>query len=633
MRVRGAWNNTELVCETHLVDLTLSNREGHLFTISARSVDELNLPTQNTNVVNCKKFEHLTKLQDRLCSGQLKPEILIGQDNYHLLVPLEVVTGTPQEPCATRTPLGWCLHGKAPAQVAHSSHVTMFIANNSYEDSRLLQEIHEEVQRSFTFDSLGVGTKPRPNYDEERALELLERTSTLVNGRWHVGLPWKDENCKMPDSFPYALSRLKAVERKMEKCSQYAERYRDRVQHLFHNDYAQVLTNTEVTDRTWYLSHFGVDNPNKKKLRLVYDAAAKTNGVSLNDYLLKGPDLLKSLFGIMLRFREHRIAVTGDIKDMFLRIKIRNEDQNALRFLYRSNPNEPVKTYVMTSLIFGANCSPFIAQHIKNKNAQRFESTYPAACEAIYNNHYMDDYIHSLPNEKIAIQSIREIKMIHQQGGFEVRNWTCNSKQVLETIPKEDLGEAAVRFNIGEQYGSERTLGLIWYPHEDALGFDVSFKKIPENLINGTQRPTKRDMLRVVMSIFDVYGFLAPFTINGKIILQECWQRNIEWDDTIPDTIYDKWCKWIKCLKELNNIRLPRYYHEAAAKGASESVTEPVVSQTNTPPLCAAPAPPAPGQFTSQLMTDASYTNLELHVFCDASLQNNVHSCLLALEK
>lgn len=274
--MRGAWDNTELVCDTYLMDITLSNKHGHMFTISAQSVNELKLPNQNTNLVNCDKFTHLQKLKNNLCYEQLKPEMLIGQDNYHLLLPLEVVTGRPQEPCATRTPLGWCLHGRAPACVTSSTHAlqsTLFIGDDDVSDdvsnnNQLLRDLHEEVRRSFAFESMSFGSKPRENHNEVRAVEHLDRTSTLVDGRWYVGLPWKDEHCIMPDSFPHALSRLKAVERKMKKCDAYRDRYCDRIQHLFDNDYAQELNNTDVTNKTWYLPHFGVDNPNKKRLRI-----------------------------------------------------------------------------------------------------------------------------------------------------------------------------------------------------------------------------------------------------------------------------------------------------------------------------------------------------------------------------
>lgn len=617
LRVRGAWDNNELVCDTQLIDLSISNNVGTMFTVGVRSVNNLNLPKQNLSIVNCDVYPHLEKIKSDLNNRLLKPEILIGQDHYHLIVPLEVIMGRPCEPCATRTPLGWCVHGMVSTLASSSRaapHSTMFITNTTEDDlnsqnNRILQEIHDDLRRFFSIDSMGVAAKIRQNSEDVRAQEHLERTSELIDGQWYVGLPWKDERCVTVDSYPTALTRLQGVEQKMKKDEKYAQRYKERIQHLFDNDYAKLLEDISITPKTWYLPHFGVDNPNKKKLRLVYDAAAKTKGSSLNDYLLVGPDLLMSLMGIMLRFRENKIAITGDIRDMYLRVKIKSDDQHAFRFLYRTGPNEPVRTYIMTSLIFGANCSPFIAQFIKNKNAKRFESSMPAATNAIYIQHYMDDYIDSLPSEQEAEQLIRDVTYIHKQGNFEICNWNCNREKLINDKPKGTLCTNEVRFKVDQQYKGERTLGLLWKPAEDTLGFDVSLKKIPENISNGKQRPTKRDILRVVMSIFDVYGFLSPFTINGKIILQESWQLKIDWDEPVPEIIYKKWIKWISQLKSMNEVRLPRYYQAAAS--ASETTSESISNE----PCGGAPAP-AP----SKPVIDC-YTNLQLHIFCDASLK------------
>lgn len=67
--------------------------------------------------------------------------------------------------------------------------------------------------------------------------------------------------------------------------------------------YIRPLTPEETKKqgpRTWYLPVFAVTNPNKpEKVRLVWDAAAKVNGTSLNDELLKGPDLLSPLYDVL----------------------------------------------------------------------------------------------------------------------------------------------------------------------------------------------------------------------------------------------------------------------------------------------------------------------------------------------
>ena len=70
-------------------------------------------------------------------------------------------------------------------------------------------------------------------------------------------------------------------------------------------------------------------NPHKpRKVRRVSDATAKYQGSSLNDHLLPGPDLLNSLGGILMRFRQELIALSADIEGMFKQVAIPEEDQS-----------------------------------------------------------------------------------------------------------------------------------------------------------------------------------------------------------------------------------------------------------------------------------------------------------------
>ena len=69
---------------------------------------------------------------------------------------------------------------------------------------------------------------------------------------------------------------------------------------------------------------------------------------------MKGPDLLNSLFGVTLRFRENEVAVTRDISIMYHRILIPEHDQRVRRYLWRNmETNREPDVYVKKVLTFG----------------------------------------------------------------------------------------------------------------------------------------------------------------------------------------------------------------------------------------------------------------------------------------
>ena len=93
--------------------------------------------------------------------------------------------------------------------------------------------------------------------------------------------------------------------------------------------------NLNSSDKTWYLPYHPVFYPQKSgKVQVVFDAAAKYKGKSLNKELFTATDLLNSLVGVLLRFQDHKIALVGDLEAMFSQVRVKPSDRDALRFLW-----------------------------------------------------------------------------------------------------------------------------------------------------------------------------------------------------------------------------------------------------------------------------------------------------------
>lgn len=82
------------------------------------------------------------------------------------------------------------------------------------------------------------------------------------------------------------------------------------------------------------------------------------------------------------------------------------------------------------------------------------------------------------------------------------------------------LGDAA---NQGQEVSLSNStiLGLLWNTLDDTLTFRFNTRAFRDTLMDGTGPLTKREMLIVVMSIFDPLGLVAYLLVEAKIILRE----------------------------------------------------------------------------------------------------------------
>ncbi|XP_075167668.1 uncharacterized protein LOC142239784 [Haematobia irritans] len=171
---------------------------------------------------------------------------------------------------------------------------------------------------------------------DQKAIYFLNKSIRKIEDRFECGLIWKEDFSEFPKTFCMAYKRLLTTERKMKADADFSKRYCEKIEEYIAKDYVRKLENSEAnltTPNTFYLPHFGVINPNKPGIRIVFDAAAKIHGMSFNDALVTGPDLNKPLLETLMKFREAKVAVVGDIKEMFLQIKIPKEDEQSQRLL------------------------------------------------------------------------------------------------------------------------------------------------------------------------------------------------------------------------------------------------------------------------------------------------------------
>ena len=78
-----------------------------------------------------------------------------------------------------------------------------------------------------------------------------------------------------------------------------------------------------------------------------------------------------------------------------------------------------------------------------------------------------------------------------------------------------------------------KTLGLLWLPKGDQF----CIKANPSSQIPST----KRKVTSEVGGIFDPLGQMAAVTVTAKIIIQQLWKVNLDWDASIPHHLLEQW--------------------------------------------------------------------------------------------
>lgn len=172
----------------------------------------------------------------------------------------------------------------------------------------------------------------------------------------------------------------------------------------------------------------------------------------------------------------------------------------------------------------------------------------------------MDDYLDSFDTLGEAEECINDVAAIQNEAGFEVRNWMSNDQRLIKSLNKSREEKQNIDLLKGEGL-SEKTLGLEWNPKKDCLTFGFDSKNIPANVLHGHQRLTKREMLRIIMSIFDPLGIILPFVIRSKILLQDVWRSGITWDEPLKNSDFIQWKGWVTNLSQMENYQIPRAFN------------------------------------------------------------------------
>lgn len=501
-------------------------------------------------------------------------DILIGASVFYDLLKTGQISLGKNKPTLQETTLGWILAGNMPFSKRSrecNSTFTHLITNQflptSEEKLEAVVSNFWQLERVVPKSSLSLFSKTE-QFCEVNFIRSIRNDET---GRYVVSIPFNAKLSQLGDSRDRALNRFLAIERKLTKDPVLYREYSNFIQEyvsLGHmtklstsseSEYNNVVIKSMEADillsdvPPFYLPHHAVLKSSSltTKIRIVFDASAKSDsGISLNDTQIVGPVIQNDLFSILLQFRKHKIALTGDIEKAYRQILIEPSLRKLQRIMWRDNPCEPIDTYNLNTVTYGTASASYLTTRCLKHLADSISSTFPKSSAILQNCFYVDDLLTGGDSVEEVLKIKSELTAVLAEVGFPIRKFLSNNIDVLSTPSNTNTFLFTVP--IGERENA-KTLGVSWNSVSDTFQYHFDLK-IPNKLF------TKRALLAIVSQIFDPLGILQPIIIQGKLLIQKLWQRKLGWDDSLPWDLHDEWNEFYSQLSFLNSFKVPRCF-------------------------------------------------------------------------
>ncbi|KAJ8385750.1 hypothetical protein AAFF_G00182680 [Aldrovandia affinis] len=310
--------------------------------------------------------------------------------------------------------------------------------------------------------------------EDRRFMDLATSSAVLKNRHYHLPLPFRDKDVVMPNNHEMAVQRTVNLARRFKKDSAYAAEYKAFMDNVLAKGYAERVPQEQLhrnDGHVWHIPHHGVYHKRKNKLRVVFDCSSSYRGRSLNAELLQGPDLASSLLGVLLRFRQERIAIMADIEVMYYQVQVHEDHRDFLRFLWwpGGDTTKPLEAYRMNVHLFGAVSSPSVANFALKQTAYDNTDKYSMeVLDTIKHGFYVDHCLKSVTSARQAVNLIKDLRDACSQGGFTLTKWVSNSQEVLRTVPENHRAALVQQLDLDrEKTPLERVLGIQWNIQRD----------------------------------------------------------------------------------------------------------------------------------------------------------------------
>ena len=333
------------VYNTVLYEITLTDKDSNAHVLQAYQKESIcKIPLVQVDEI-ASSFPSVNQTKITIESGEI--DLMIGMDHGELH-PIRVDSNDGLLLYESQFGSGYVVAGthRKGHDISGFNQIARYHSHAQLSNVRVAHCMHcaNPAVDFFTAEGFGVSIPPRcPSCSackrcsfevqqisrQDRNTIAKVRHNLVLDPRtrkWTTPYPYKCDPKILKENRDQAIECLNRTENRLERNLNHAKNYCGQF-----NDFVNRGVLSEVSDEERktspgpqrYVIHSEVLKPDSAStpIRLVINSSKKYEGLSWNDVLEKGPNALKDIYGIQLRFRTHPYALVCDIQKMYQSVR------------------------------------------------------------------------------------------------------------------------------------------------------------------------------------------------------------------------------------------------------------------------------------------------------------------------
>ena len=477
----------------------------------------------------------------------LKIDVLIGMDH---LADLGITEVERDEKLSVRnTILGVFLEGYSrksnkDGEIIGRTTLTTSVENGQTADydidfdwdkaQELLENYFEQSDFSAAEDQQNSNDEILQNFMKE--CKLID---TPEGPAYEVPILWKSDQSKKNltakgSNFNMCLAFLHKLQERLKEKGILEEANAVIENAISKGFYEEVTTDPSIGV---HIPTFFVKQPHSNTTPLRHVLGANMGKPPINSELQIGPSLLTSLPTVLRRFRTGKTGLSADISKAYHALYIRERDRDYMRILWIRNGK--IITLRLARVPFGTCLAPFqlfatLFKHLSTHENPQGKDMIPEL--------YSDNLVAA--KDTAALNYAINAIAILGEGGFNLRKWSSNDKQIESKLPESLLNN--------EEH--TRILGMNWSLEDDTLSLGQVNEPRKEDI-------TRKVILKQLLKHWDPLGLASAVTMPGQAFMSQLIAKGYKWDQVLDKEDISRWNEiYAEVVEVTKNLKIPRYH-------------------------------------------------------------------------